>query len=280
MVRERDYKPIEIPQTEPLVILRNQKFFPFSNLELPEETIGHFDFASQEFQLQEEDGITTGRFLYQDVMSNGNTAMWNFPFLAEKYYTLGSTEDDLKQYTETYPDSPHRRIMFKVAFDLPRPMDPESEFRKTTRIRVENGQTGNVFYAVEARAQGGYDRTRSPKDGHYAILYDSFYYKGEQWDDRLNKHAHLDIPEERWPEIHQQVADYEEDNSKPYPQELADAHRRVREEDDRRSYLMPFRLSIITKPEVARGIALTIEQVPMGSVDLSVNTPDQVLHGH
>lgn len=76
------------------------------------------------------------------------------------------------------------------------------------------------------------------------------------------------------------MADWEEDNTKPFPQELPDAYKRARELDDEHVYLNPFRLSFVVDPNIARHVGVTMERVPVGSIDLSVNTSDQLIHGH
>ncbi len=86
--------------------------------------------------------------------------------------------------------------------------------------------------------------------------------------------------EEEEDDIWKRFAEWELDNSKPCPQELIDDHEEDKRINRERSYLMPFNLAALLVPEVASRVGVTIETVPTGTIDLSVNTPDQLLHGH
>ncbi len=102
-------RPAELPQSEPLAIIRGQEFFPFTDLQLPDLS-RLFDKASQGFELKDEDGHqTSGRIFYEKVGSDGNTGILNPPFLSDRYYTLAGQEDDLREDSETYPGDPTRR---------------------------------------------------------------------------------------------------------------------------------------------------------------------------
>lgn len=280
MIRtERD---IEEVSAEPLRIIRGQEFFPFRDV----SRIDFPDFGprykSRGVILDENDQMIDGRLLLEEPFDHGNVDIRNVPFLPYRIYTLADLEDDLVEYSDSYPGWPTTRAQFSVVFDLPKPIEQESEFRKSTRIKVVNHLTGKAFYAVEKRSSVGYYDTECPRQDRYGLIYGRFFYDGMRPDDRIDKPTSLinlgissrgRSREEIIEDMIRKMKKVRES-----PEAFLERTRKEEIADQMVTYWHLFFLAFLNNPRVMDEIGITIETVPVKTIDLSVNSPDQLLH--
>lgn len=275
--------PVEVEQQKPLVIRRGEEFFPFADvvIYIPEN---HFsDRASQQFVLQDEDyGELTGRFFFRKPFAFGNASV-DLGFLPQRFYTLAREEDDLTQMHETYPGQPRERLEFSFGVDIPGTTDAVShvtfgnDFRETTRLKVTNHITDKSFYAAEKKTHIGWSDTQCTYEGKHTLVYDQFYYEGQE---PTNRHQYeAGLGRLRGKDTQERTAALLADIRKPIEERIEE--RRADDEINRqRSFNSPFHLAFVKLPRVMEKIGITLEKVPNGSIDLSVSRADEKPHSH
>ena len=258
---------VEVEQQKPLILKRDEEFFPFADIVVYIPSNNSPDRAFQQFTLEDgQYGELTGRFFFRRTFAIGSASV-DVGFLPQRFYTLAREEDDLTQMHETYPGQPRERLEFSFGVDLPGTTDAVShvtfgnDFRETTRLKVTNHITDKSFYAVEKKTHIGWSDTECPYDDKYTLVYDSFFYEGQE---PINKHQYESgIGRLRGKDPQERTTALLADIHKPIEKRIEE--RRADDEiNHQRSFNSPFHLAFVKLPRVMEKIGITLEKVPNG----------------
>lgn len=254
---------IEVEQREPLVIRPGEEFFPLADIsvDIPSNfnSWRALDRAVREFTIEDDKyGVITGRFFFRYPFSGGNASILQVAFLPQRFYTLATKEDDLTKIDcGNYPGKPRERFELAMGIDLPGTVGDRSmvnftgDFGKIAQLQVINHITGKTFNAIRQKAWVGCDETACPHDGQFTLIYDQFYYEGEepvtehQFEANLEMYAQQDLSELR------------------KGKEISAEGLRVRREktdaiNNERSFKEPFHLAFVRVPRVMGQIGMTL----------------------
>ena len=251
---------IEVEQREPLVVRSGEEFFPLADIsvDIPFNSWRAFDSAVREFTIEDDKyGVLTGRFFFRHPFSDGNASI-EVAFLPQRFYTLATKEDDLTKIDcGNYPGKPRERFELAVGIDLPGTVGDRDrvnftgDFDQTAQLQVTNHITGKTFNAIRQKAWVGYDERDCPHDGQFTLIYDQFYYKGEepiterQFEANLQMFAQQDLSELR-------------QGKEKSVEELRARRERADAINDERSFKEPFHLAFLKVPRIMGQIGMTL----------------------
>lgn len=249
---------IEVEQREPLVIKPGEEFFPFADITVNLPNQSALERASRDFTIEDERyGVLTGRFFFRHPYSGGNASL-ELAFLPIRFYTLARQQDDLiKIDMGKYPGKPKERFEFGFGVDLlgsvgeSRAVNFASDFDKTAQIQVTNHITSKSFNAIRKKAWVGYDDTRCPYEDQFTLIFDEFYYDGQepvlehQRDAGVEMFAQQDLEEIR-------------QGKELTIEEIQKRNERVNTINNQRSFREPFHLAFVKVPKVMEQIGIIL----------------------
>src|SRR3989338_476065 len=249
---------IEVDQREPLVIKPGEEFFPFADITVNLPNQSALERASRDFTIEDERyGVLTGRFFFIHPYSGGNASL-ELAFLPIRFYTRARQQDYLiKIDMSNYPGKPKERFEFGLGVDLlgsvgeNRAVNFASDFDKIAQIQVTNHITGKTFNAIRKKAWVGYDDTRCPYQDQFTLIFDEFYYEGQepvlehQRDAGVEMFAQHDLEEMR-------------QGIELTIEEIQRRNERATTINNQRSFREPFHLAFIKDPRVMEQIGVTL----------------------
>ncbi len=249
---------IEVEQLEHLVIKPGEEFFPFADITVNLPNQSALERASRDFTIEDERyGLLTGRFFFKHPFSGGNASI-EIVFLPIRYYTLARQQDDLiKIDSGTYPGKPTERLEFGFGIDLlgsvgeNRAVNFASDFDKTAQIQVTNHITGKTFNATRQRAWVGYDDTRCPYENQFTLIFDEFYYEGQEPVLEHQRDAGVEM-------FAQQELEEIRQGKEPTVEEIQRRHDSADTINNQRSFREPFHLAFVKVPKVMEQIGITL----------------------